>query len=167
MAACVACFQLPLRPSSTFASCLDLGTGSNGPYQWAPLPSGIIQWGPPAWHQWGEGRQSRVFFLLLPPYGVTGGVAESPTQVTVTSTQLPLSGSRYIPSRASLVTQMVKNLPAIQETQFQSLDQEDPLERGMATQSSVLAWRIPWTEEPGRLQFMGSCKLNSTGRPTL
>ena len=54
---------------------------------------------------------------------------------------------------------MVKNPPAMQETQamqLQSLDQEDPLEEGMATHSSILAWRIPWTEEPGGLQSMGS-----------
>ena len=56
---------------------------------------------------------------------------------------------------ASLVAQMVKNLPAMQETQVQSLSQEDALEKGMATHSSLLAWRIPWTEEPGRLQSMG------------
>ena len=49
---------------------------------------------------------------------------------------------------------MVKDLPAVQETQVQSLGREDPLQRGIATHSSVLAWRIPWTEEPGRLQFM-------------
>ena len=51
---------------------------------------------------------------------------------------------------------MVKNLPAIQETQVQSLGQEDPLEKGMATHSNILAWRIPWTEEPGKLHPMGS-----------
>ena len=51
---------------------------------------------------------------------------------------------------------MVKNLPARWETWFQSLGWEDPLEKGMATQSSILAWGIPWTEEPGRLQSMGS-----------
>ena len=55
-------------------------------------------------------------------------------------------------TRASLVAQMVKNLPAKQETRVQSLGQEDPLEEGMATHSSILAWRIPWTEEPGGLQ---------------
>ena len=55
---------------------------------------------------------------------------------------------------ASLVAQMVKNLPAMQELQFRCLGQEDPLEEGMATHSSVLAWRIPWTEEPGGLQSM-------------
>ena len=57
---------------------------------------------------------------------------------------------------ASLVAQMVKNLPAIQETRVQSLGQEDPLEKGMATHFSILAWRIPWTEEPGGLQSMGA-----------
>ena len=55
---------------------------------------------------------------------------------------------------AILVAQMVKNLPAMQETQFPLLGQEDPLEKGMATHSSVLVWRIPWTEEPGALQSM-------------
>ena len=52
---------------------------------------------------------------------------------------------------ASLVAQTIKNLPAMQKTWLQSLDQEDPLEKEMATHSSVLAWEIPWTEEPGRL----------------
>ena len=56
---------------------------------------------------------------------------------------------------ASLVAQMVKNLPAMQETQVQTLGQKDPLEEGMATHSSILAWKIPWTEEPGGLQSMG------------
>ena len=51
--------------------------------------------------------------------------------------------------------QMVKNLPAMQETWVQSLDQEDLLEKGMATLCSILAWRIPWTEEPEGLKFMG------------
>ena len=54
--------------------------------------------------------------------------------------------------RASLVAQMVKNPPAMQETQVQSLGWEDPLEKEMATHSSILAWRIPWTEKPGGLQ---------------
>ena len=53
------------------------------------------------------------------------------------------------------MAQMVKNLPAMQEIRVHSLGQEDPLENGMATQSSILAWRIPRTEESGRLQFMG------------
>ena len=50
---------------------------------------------------------------------------------------------------------MLKNLPAMQETQVQSLGQEDPLEKGPATHSSIFAWEIPWKEEPGRLQSMG------------
>ena len=57
---------------------------------------------------------------------------------------------------ASLVAQMVKNLPAMQQTWVWSLSWEDPLEKGKATYSSILAWRIPWTEEPGRLQSMRS-----------
>ena len=60
---------------------------------------------------------------------------------------------------ASLVAQMVKNPPAIQETWVQSLGQEYPLEKEMATYSNVLAWRIPWTEEPGRLQSMESQRV--------
>ena len=59
----------------------------------------------------------------------------------------------------SLMAQMIKNLPAIQETQVQSLGQEDPLKKGMVTHSSILAWRIPWTEEPGGLQSMGSQRV--------
>ena len=54
---------------------------------------------------------------------------------------------------------MVRNLPAMQETRVLSLDQEDPLEKEMATHSSTLAWKIPWTEEPGRLQSMGSQRV--------
>ena len=57
---------------------------------------------------------------------------------------------------ASLVAQLVKNLSAMQETWVRSLDLEDPLGKEMAAHSSTLAWRIPWTEEPGRLQSMGS-----------
>ena len=56
----------------------------------------------------------------------------------------------------SLVAQLVKNLPAMQETWIRSLGWEDPLEKGMATHSSILAWRIPWTEEPGRVYSMWS-----------
>ena len=65
-------------------------------------------------------------------------------------------------SWASLVAQPVKNLPAILETWVQSLGWEDSLEKGKATHSSILAWRIPWTEEPGRLQSMGLQELDPT-----
>ena len=59
----------------------------------------------------------------------------------------------------SLVAQTVNNLPAAWETRVLSLGQEDPLEKEMATHSHILAWRIPWTEEPGGLQFMGSQRV--------
>ena len=61
--------------------------------------------------------------------------------------------------KASLVVQMVNSLPAMQETQVQSLGWEDPLEKEMTTHSSSLAWKIPWTEEPGGLQSMGSQRV--------
>ena len=57
------------------------------------------------------------------------------------------------------MAQTDKNLPAMQKTRVQSLGQEDPLEKEMATHSSILAWRIPWTEEPGTLQSMGSQRV--------
>ena len=60
---------------------------------------------------------------------------------------------------ASLVAQRVKHLPAMQETWVRSLGQEDPLEKEMATHYSNLAWKIPWTEKPGRLQSMGSKRV--------
>ena len=62
---------------------------------------------------------------------------------------------------------MVKNPPAMQETQIQSLSWEDPLEKRMAAHSSILAWRIPWTEEPGGLQPMGRKELDTTEQLTL
>ena len=60
---------------------------------------------------------------------------------------------------ASLVAQMIKNLPAMWETQLQSLGQEDPLEKGMTTHSSIFAWRTSWTEEPVVVQSMGSQRV--------
>ena len=65
----------------------------------------------------------------------------------------------YHISRASLVAQWVKRLPTMRETWVQSLGREDPLEKEVATHSSTLAWRIPWTEKPGRLQSMGSQRV--------
>ena len=61
-----------------------------------------------------------------------------------------------------MVAQTVKNLPAMQETWVQSLGWEDPLDKGMTTHSSILAWRIPWREEPGRLQSTGWEKVRHT-----
>ena len=57
------------------------------------------------------------------------------------------------------MAQTVKSLPAMQETRLRSLGQEDPLEKEMATHSSTLAWKIPWMEEPGGLQFLGSQRV--------
>ena len=65
----------------------------------------------------------------------------------------------YIRSRASLVAQSVKNLPEVQETQVQSLGQKNPLKKEVENHSSILAWKIPWTEEHGRLQSMGSQRV--------
>ena len=66
--------------------------------------------------------------------------------------------------RAALAAHMVKNLPAMQETWVRSLEQEDPLEKGMANHSSILAWRIPWTEEPGRLYIPWGHKESDTSK---
>ena len=70
--------------------------------------------------------------------------------------------SNYTSVRAPLVAQSVKRLSAMQETQVQSLAWEDPLEKKMATHSSILAWKFPWTEKPGGLQSMGSQELDTT-----
>ena len=67
-------------------------------------------------------------------------------------------GTNLLGWRVNAVAQMVKNLPAKQESWVRSLGRKDPLEKEMATHSSILAWRIPWTEEPGGLQSMGSQK---------
>ena len=69
-------------------------------------------------------------------------------------------GMSMVPS--SLVAQLVENLPAVQETQVRFLVWEDPLEKEIASHSNVLAWRIPWMEEPGRLQSMGSQELDTS-----
>ena len=71
-------------------------------------------------------------------------------------TKITLSFSQKNFLGASLLAQMVKSPPTVQETQVRFLGQEDPLVEGMATHASILAWRIPWTEEPGGLQSMGS-----------
>ena len=76
--------------------------------------------------------------------------------------QLSPNAAKYTKKKkkigTSLVAQMVKRLPTMWETWVRSLGREDPLEKEMATHSSILAWKIPWTEEPGRLQSMGSQK---------
>ena len=67
-------------------------------------------------------------------------------------------------SLASLIAHLEKNLPAVQETQVQSLGREDPLKKEMATHSSIIAWRMPWTEEPGGLWSMGLQESDTTER---
>ena len=74
-----------------------------------------------------------------------------PAQEPASGTQSTKRTGGITKGRASLVTQSVKNLPAMQETWVQFLGREDPLEEGMATHSTILAWRIPWTEESGGL----------------
>ena len=71
----------------------------------------------------------------------------------------PQDTSQFLQGLASLVAQRRKHLPTMQETQVWALGWEDSLEKGMATHSSILAWRIPWTEEPGGLQSMGSQRV--------
>ena len=68
----------------------------------------------------------------------------------------------HLVKKLPLVVQTVKNLPATQETQVRSLGQEDPLKKGITTHSSTLVWRIPWTDEPGGLQSMGSQGSDAT-----
>ena len=112
---------------------------------------------------------SAIFLHHLPAFS-----SVLPTQLMPSAVQGDLLNCLYYPATsmlqtpphphplalgASLVAQMLKNLPAMQETQVQSLGLEDPLEKGMATHSSILVWRIPWTEEPGRLQSMGSQRV--------
>ena len=72
------------------------------------------------------------------------------------------SSSEYLHRDIEAIAQSVRNLPAMQETQCQFLGQKDPLEKEMATHSSILAWGIPWTEEPDRLQSVGSQELDTT-----
>ena len=83
---------------------------------------------------------------------VVHGVAKSRTRLSDFT-------SLHAPRQASLVAQTVKNLPAMQETWVRSLDWEDSLEKGVATHSSILAWRVPWTEEPGGQHSMGSQRV--------
>ena len=96
-----------------------------------------------------------VIDCLLPP--------SSPTLLSLCSrrsiSQALLSSDLGTTFWASLVVQTLKNLTETQEIRVRSLGWEDPLEEGMATQSSILAWRIPWTEEPGGLQSMGSQRV--------
>ena len=100
---------------------------------WLELPATVFN----------KGSESRLPCLVHPLHGKT-------------FSHLPLA---MLAIEASLVVQTVKNLPAIQETWVQSLNQEDPLEKGVTTHYSITAWRIPWTEESGRLRSMESQRV--------
>ena len=91
--------------------------------------------------------QDEILFKMLP-------------QMTV---RLPGVGPEFVPDlQAPFCTaQIAKDLPAVQETQVQSLDQKDPLQKEMATHPNILAWRIPWTEELGRLQSLESQRVGN------
>ena len=91
---------------------------------------------------------SSVLAWRIPGTGEPGGLPSMGSQSRTRLKQLSSSSSSRVYMWASLVAQMVKNLLAMQETRVQFLSQEGPLEEGMATHSSILAWRIPWTEEP-------------------
>ena len=104
---------------------------------------------------WGRGCHAQaVWWWVCISQSLTLGGLE---QVTASGPPFPRLERRAL-GRVSLVAQMVKNLPAVQETWVRSLSGEDPLEKGMATHSSILPWRIPWTKEPGGLQFIESEK---------
>ena len=104
-------------------------------------------------------RQEYWSVLPFPPPGDLLHPGIPPASLTSPAMQ---AGS--LPLGASLMAQMVKNLPAMQETQVQSLGQEDPLQKEMATHSSILAWRIPWIEEPSGPQAMGHKESDTTER---
>ena len=95
------------------------------------------------------------FAVTSPLSPLPSPVRSLPVSLLDFDTSLPLPW-------ASLAAQLVKNLPAMQETWVRFLGWEDPLEKEIATHSSILAWRIPWTEEPGGLQSMGSQESGTT-----
>ena len=113
--------------------------------------------------------QYPVFFHILSSSVLTLGNGYSPEAArlqvlfsflgALRPQKFTFGGSKLLMTLTSLEEMVAQNLPAMQETQVQSLGWEDPLEKEMATHSSILAWRIPWTEEPGRLQSMGSQRV--------
>ena len=108
--------------------------------------SSILAWKIPWTEELGGSQRVGLWPMGHKQLDMTEHTAHTHTTHTHTHTYI----HRHIYG-ASLVARMVKNLPAMQETQLQSLNSGISLEKGMATLSSILAWRIPWTEEPGRL----------------
>ena len=93
------------------------------------------------------------------PWGHKGAGHDSETKQQYSEHQDTPQNSCRLYTKSTLVAQTVKRLPAMRETWFQSPGGEDALEKEMAPHSSILAWKIPWTEEPGRLQSMGSQRV--------
>ena len=105
-----------------------------------------------------------LFIVMLPKAHLTSHSRMSGSRWVITPSWLSELWRSFlyrssVYSEASLVAQRLKRLPARRETRVRSLGQEDPLEKEMATYSSILAWRIPWKKEPGRLQSMGSQRV--------
>ena len=97
---------------------------------------------------------------MIPVLGRSRGEENSyPLQYSGLENSMDCIGHAVAKSRTSLVAQTVKRLPTMWETWFQSLGGEDALEKEMATHSCILAWEVPWTEESGRLQSMGSQRV--------
>ena len=114
-------------------------------------------------YPWGFSRQEYWSELPCPPPGDLPKprieLRSSAFLADSLPSELPGKPFYMLLYKASLVAQRVKRLSAMMETQVRSLGQEDPLEKEMATHSRILAWKIPWTEEPGRLQAIGSQRV--------
>ena len=111
-------------------------------------------------HQFVGTQLSFIKIQLSHPYMTTGKTMAFTRRTFVGKVMSLLFNmlSRLV-TKASLVAQMVKRLPAVRETRVLSLGWDEPLEKEMATHSSTLAWKVPWTEEPGMLQSMGSQRV--------
>ena len=139
------------------------GEGNGYPLQYSCLENTMIRG---AWRSmvhgitkgqtWLSDQHFQLFYFYV--FLMPQSYSESMTKKQYLSLRLLL----YWVVRASLTAQLVKNLPAMQETRDWFKGQEDPLEKEMATHSSILAWKIPWTEEPGGLQSMGSQESDTT-----
>ena len=105
------------------------------------------------------GKELTALENLTPLTG--GGTASNPYELRLVEANVYMKSIHYL-ATSKFIAQSVKNLPAVQETWVQSLGWEDPLEKEMAIYSSILAWKIPWTEEPGGLQSMGPQESDTT-----
>ena len=137
-------FHLLFQTWSMYCGCLELWSGKDFAVSFGL--SRRESWSINACHEQGKGGESDAYELFI----------WYPWTDFLTRLLSVLPWSVKWAELASLVAQMVKHMPAMQETCVQFLGWEDPLEKEMATHSSTLAWKIPWTEEPGRLQSMGS-----------